>query len=223
MVYLNKNNNCLKALIATVIIFISANSHAQTLKEWLRQKKTQKEYLLTQIAANQLYFDLLKKGYRIVHTGIGVVGDLQRGEFHLHDRFFGSLIAVNPSVRRYARVPESLTLELQILSHCARLKQVLKNNTLLRTQERTYIDQVVGRVIKASEESFIGLLDLLEDGKMNLRDHERITRLQQIHKELRDQHEFVNRFSEDIQLLFINRGRESKDMSNLFRLNNLMY
>jgi hypothetical protein len=223
MVYLNKNNNCLKALIAAVIIFISANSQAQTLKEWLRQKKTQKEYLLTQIAANQLYFDLLKKGYRIVHAGIDVVGDLQRGEFHLHDRFFGSLIAVNPSVRRYARVPESLTLELQILSQCARLKQVLKNNTLLRTQERTYIDQVVGRVIKASEQSYIGLLDLLEDGKMNLRDHERITRLQQIHKELRDQHEFVNGFSKDIQLLIINRERESKDMSELLKLNNLMH
>lgn len=223
MIYLNKKNDLLKALIAAIIIFISANSQAQTLKEWLRQKKTQKEYLLTQIAANQLYFDLLKKGYRIVHTGIGVVGDLQRGEFHLHDRFFGSLIAVNPSVRRYARVPESLTLELQILSQCAGLKRTLRNNKLLHTQERTHVEQVVGRVIKASEESFIGLLDLLEDGKMNLQDHERITRLQQIHKELRDQHEFVNRFSKDIQLLIINRERESKDVSNLFRLNNLMY
>ena len=223
MVYLNKKKLFFRVLILSLLMLITARSEAQTLKEWFRQKRTQKEYLLTQIAANQLYFDLLKKGYRIVHTGIGLVGDLQRGELNLHDRFFGSLRAVNPSVRRYARIPETVALKLKILSQCAGLKYTLNKHELLSKQEVIYTHQVIGRVNKASEESFLGLLDLLEEGKMTLQDHERISRLQQIHKELSDQYEFLKRFSQDIDLLIINRAEESKDVSELLRLNDLTY
>ncbi|WP_156308408.1 hypothetical protein [Sphingobacterium endophyticum] len=223
MVYLNKKKMYLKAPIVVLTVLLSLNCQAQTLKEWLRQKRTQKEYLLTQIAANQLYFDLLKKGYRIVHSGIGIVGELQRGEFNLHDRFFGSSKTVSPSVRRYARVAETIALELEILIQCAALKQLVKQNALLSKQELSYIDRVARRVRTASEGSFLGLLDLLEKGKMNLGDHERIQRIQQVHGELSAQHGFLKRFSQDIQLLVINRSRENNDVDELFKLNDLMY
>lgn len=213
----------LKALIVALAMLFSMNCQAQTLKEWIRQKRTQKEYLLTQIAANQLYFDLLKKGNRIVYNGIGIVGELQRGEFNLHDRFFRSLKTVSPSVQRYARVAETIALELEILIQCAALKQFVEQNALLNAQELSYIDRVARSVRKASEGSFLGLLDLLEKGTMNLGDHERIQRIQQIHSELSAQHGFLKRFSHDIKLLIINRSRENNDIDELLKLNDLMY
>ncbi len=213
----------MKTLMLALVLLFSVNCQAQTLKEWVRQRRTQKEYLLTQVAANQLYFDLLKKGYRIVHSGIGVIGDLKRGEFNLHDQFFASLKTVSPSVRRYARVAETIGLERDILIQCAALKRFVEQNALLSKQELSYIDRVARSVRKASEGSFLGLLDLLEKGKMDLGDHERIKRLQQVHSDISAQHGFLKRFSQDIQLLVINRWRGNNDVDELLKLNDLMY
>jgi len=58
---------------------------------------------------------------------------------------------------------------------------------------------------------------------MNLGDHERIQRIQQVHGELSTQHGFLKRFSQDIKLLVINRSRENNDVDELFKLNDLMY
>lgn len=213
----------MKTLMLALVLLFSVNCQAQTLKEWVRQRRTQKEYLLTQVAANQLYFDLLKKGYRIVHSGIGVIGDLKRGEFNLYDQFFASLKTVSPSVRRYARVAETIALERDILIQCAALKRFVEQNALLSKQEMSYIDRVARSVRKASEGSFLGLLDLLEKGKMDLGDHERIKRLQQVHSDISAQHGFLKRFSQDIQLLVINRWRGNNDVDELLKLNDLMY
>ncbi|GEM67153.1 hypothetical protein SMI01S_07590 [Sphingobacterium mizutaii NBRC 14946 = DSM 11724] len=213
----------MKTLMLALVLLFSVNCQAQTLKEWVRQRRTQKEYLLTQVAANQLYFDLLKKGYRIVHSGIGVIGDLKRGEFNLYDQFFASLKTVSPSVRRYARVAETIALERDILIQCAALKRFVEQNALLSKQELSYIDRVARSVRKASEGSFLGLLDLLEKGKMDLGDHERIKRLQQVHSDISAQHGFLKRFSQDIQLLVINRWRGNNDVDELLKLNDLMY
>ncbi len=58
-------------VIATVLLFQSAN--AQTWDEWFKQKKTQKKYLVQQIAALRVYLDYLKKGYTVVHNGLNTI------------------------------------------------------------------------------------------------------------------------------------------------------
>src|SRR3546814_4811730 len=53
-------------------------------KEWFRQKKTQKEYLVMQIAALQAYIQVAKRGYEIAKTGLTTIGNIKDGDFNLH-------------------------------------------------------------------------------------------------------------------------------------------
>jgi len=67
-------------IYVTIIILLSgAQVNAQTWNEWFRQKKTQKKYLVQQIAALKVYLKYLKQGYRIVDKGLSLVGDIKDG------------------------------------------------------------------------------------------------------------------------------------------------
>jgi len=81
-----------KIIFIGLMLFLSAgNIHAQTFSEWFRQKKTQKKYLLQQIAALQVYIGYAQKGYRIAKEGLTTIGGFTKGEFDLHSDFINSL------------------------------------------------------------------------------------------------------------------------------------
>ena len=70
------------------MLFLAAGTvEAQTFSEWFRQKKTQKKYLLQQIAALQVYIGYAQKGYRIAKEGLTTIGGFTKGEFDLHSDF----------------------------------------------------------------------------------------------------------------------------------------
>ena len=54
-----------KILILFLLTIIVTTTQAQTFAEWFRQKKTQKQYLIQQIAALQVYIGYAQKGYSI--------------------------------------------------------------------------------------------------------------------------------------------------------------
>jgi hypothetical protein len=83
---------------------------AQTVKEWTQQKKTQIEYLLQQIAAQQIYLGYLKKGYTIVQKGSGLIRAVKDGRFQLDKAHFDGLININPTVARLVEAAATLKL-----------------------------------------------------------------------------------------------------------------
>src|ERR1700750_1480750 len=89
-------------------------AHSQTYDEWFRQKKTQKEYLLQQIAALQTYIGYAEQGYSIVKSGLNLIGNVKKGDFSLHSDYFKSLANVNPSIKQYVKVAETITLQISI-------------------------------------------------------------------------------------------------------------
>lgn len=79
----------MKKIIVALVAYLAVSLpvHAQTWSEWFRQKKTQKKYLLQQIAALKVYIDYAEKGYKIACDGIHAVREIKRGDFNLHDNF----------------------------------------------------------------------------------------------------------------------------------------
>lgn len=59
-------------------------SKVQTFHEWFRQKKTQKKYLIQQIAALKVYLGYVQKGYSIAQKGLTTVSNIKKGNFDLH-------------------------------------------------------------------------------------------------------------------------------------------
>ncbi|ULT42931.1 conjugal transfer protein TraI [Niabella defluvii] len=72
----------MKKILLFLLLVVSAGSNlqAQTFAEWFQQKKTQKKYLLQQIAALQVYIGYAKKGYNIAKDGLNTIGGFTRGE-----------------------------------------------------------------------------------------------------------------------------------------------
>src|SRR5674476_818487 len=95
-----------KLFIILTLIFIAADSHAQTWDEWFAQKQTQKKYLLQQIAALQTYISTAEKGYKIASDGIHTISNIKNGELNLHSLFFNSLKTVNPKIKNATIVAE---------------------------------------------------------------------------------------------------------------------
>lgn len=58
-------------------VFSFQLAEAQTFDEWFRQKKTQKKYLVQQIAALKVYLGYLKEGYEIAQKGMGYSREYQ--------------------------------------------------------------------------------------------------------------------------------------------------
>jgi len=52
----------MKKIFLLIIISFSRTSYAQTWNEWFNQKKAQIQYLLGQVAANEIYIGYAEKG-----------------------------------------------------------------------------------------------------------------------------------------------------------------
>jgi len=104
----------MKLLFVLLLISKSFFSFGQTFEEWTQQKKTQKKYLLQQIAALQLYLGYVKKGYEVVNKGLITVRNIKNGDFNLHRDFLGSLKRVNPKIKKYAKVADIIAYQVRI-------------------------------------------------------------------------------------------------------------
>lgn len=80
--------------LALLLLVCGSTVRGQTWKEWLRQKKTKKEYLLAQIAALEAYGSAIKKGYAIAREGLQDIRQMKDGLSGLHqDHFRGMQVA----------------------------------------------------------------------------------------------------------------------------------
>src|SRR5690606_37042983 len=113
----------------------ASSAHAQTWDEWFQQKKTQKKYLIKQVAALQIYLGYVKKGYEIARQGLNLIGDIKDGDFSLHKDYFESLKAVNPAIRNSAKVAEIILLQKLIMRDFGKLYEDCKQDENFTSDE----------------------------------------------------------------------------------------
>ncbi|WP_316787850.1 hypothetical protein [Pedobacter frigoris] len=212
----------LRIVILTLIFALSLSSgQAQTWGEWFNQKKTQKQYLLQQIAALKVYTGYLQKGYEIAKDGLGLIGDLKDGELNLHSNFFNSLKKVSPRVAGYTRVADIMALQLSIVKQAKENGRALFKQDLFNPEEIRYITQVFDRVTSASLQSLEELVDVLTSGKLEMKDDERISRIDLIYKQMLDHYAFCTDFSNQTLGLYQQKAQELRDIQVSRIINNI--
>ena len=182
--------------IMLVMLFcVISKAEAQQMKEWINQKKTQTEYLIQQIAANQVYMEYLKKGYRIARDGLNTISSFKRGEFNLHDAFFQSLKTVNPEVKRYIRVTETVDLQRKIVQEYSKLLKVLTASDAFTVAELDYVRRVLGRLLDDCGLILDELITVTTNGKLEMKDDERMARIDKLFSDMQDKYTFSQSFS----------------------------
>lgn len=186
--------------------------NAQTFNEWFRQKKTQKKYLLQQIAALKVYLDYLKKGYKIVDKGLTIVGDIKQGKFDLDIEYLESLKNVNSSVSGSAKVASIVAYQRMIIIEFRRLKALANDTDLLTTEEKQYVESVYSNMLRESEMSLDDLDRVLSDSEFEMKDDERVKRVDVLYVDMKDKYTFTKSFASSTEVLIAQRSKEKQEV-----------
>lgn len=195
-------------MVLTVSLFSSLSAGAQTFNEWFRQKATQRKYLIQQIAALEVYKGYVKTGYHIVDGGLNLIKDVKNGDLSLHKNYFGSLKGVNPRIKRYVKVAATIDLQAKIIRNCRQGLKKARASGMLRAGEIAYMEHVFSGVL----DDCIGVLDdllvLITDGQAEMKDDQRLQRIEQLYREMQGHYAFTAGFSNGALGLALARRKE---------------
>lgn len=184
---------------------------AQTWSEWFSQKKTQKKYLIEQIAALKVYSEYLQKGYKIAKEGLGIIGDIKNGEFKLHDSFFESMKLVSPKVARYGKVIEIVKIQAILLNSYRQTIEKLDRQAMLNSNEKRYVQEVYGRLFDDCAKLLDDLVTVTTDSRLEMKDDERIERIDRLYDAMNDNLGFCRSFGNGALSLSMARYKQDKE------------
>lgn len=208
-------------LLATVGLFAFHSSKAQTTDEWLNQKSTQKKYLLQQIAALQVYLGYAKKGYNIATSGINTIRNIKNGDFNLHRDFFNRLKNVNPAIRRYAKVADIIAYQVKIIKQTKVTLQQIRETKQFTETELDYCKQVFDNLLDECMNRVEELILVTTSGKLEMKDDERLKRIDRLYADVQDKYSFTCAFSEDMGILAVQRLGEQMEINRSKLINGI--
>jgi len=169
--------------------------------------------LMQQIAALHVYIDYAKEGYSTVKKGLNVISDFKKGELNLHTDYFNSLRTVNPAVKNYVRVAEIIALQSKILQRYNNTWTVIiSDSSLFNTDELDYIQRAFDRLLNDCEQILGELESVLTDGELEMKDDERIERIEMLYTNMMDNFTFCEVFGSEAKVLAMSRINEQIDV-----------
>lgn len=208
--------------ISIILFALSANCcHSQTYDEWFRQKKTAKKYLLEQIAALQTYIGYAEKGYSIVHGGLNTIRDIKHGDFDLHNNYFTSLLSVNPSVKKYSKVAAIISMQISIAKQVSGTIKTCKRSNMLLSSELSYLQKVFSNFLDECVKDLDELVSLITNDEAQMKDDERIKRINLLYDDMKDKQIFSTSFSHSAKGLTVQRMNDRNDIIISKKLNGL--
>lgn len=199
-------------LFVLLLNVIVSPVQAQTFEEWFQQKKTQKKYLVQQIAALQVYIGYAKKGYKIAQEGLTTIGGFTRGELNLHTDFFNSLSTVHPEIRQSPKARAIVSLQRQIVREYNRTYPALEKTKAFTDDEMEYMEGVYRRLLEDCDRNLDELKDLVTDDKLQMKDDERLERIERLYLDMQDKYTFEKSFGNEAHVLANARKQEQKDI-----------
>lgn len=201
------------------LCLLPANS--QTLAEWTQQKKTQKKYLLQQIAALQVYLSYAKKGYEIASKGINTVRNIKKGDFNLHEEFFSSLKNVNPKISRYVKVADIIAYQVRIIKQTKQTIQSIRETKQFTSDELDYCKKMFDNLLEECIKTIDELFMVITSNQLEMKDDERLKRVDKLYLDMQDKYSFCSSFREEMGLLSVQRLGEQIEINRSKLINGL--
>ena len=181
---------------------------------FFNQQTTQLKYLQQQIAALQVYIGYARKGYRIAQTGLTAIGEFKKGEFNLHNLFYNSLQSVNPEITQYYKLGDCIRYCSQIMVGCKKST----NSKRLNPSERNYLSTVYGNLSGACLRCLDELVSLVTNNTYNMKDNERLRRIDALYWDLKDQYACLQSFQSATNWLSAQRTHEFDEITYLNKI-----
>jgi len=203
----------MKTRLLFIFLFLVQIVQAQTWDEWFEQKKTRKKYLLQQIAALQVYLEYAKEGYTIVGKGLQTIQKIKKGDFDVHFDFFSSLKQVNPWIKNSAKVGDIMAYQLGILKETKLALQRVRESDQFTYDEIEFCKGVFDNLINECLESIEELVAVIMPSGLEMKDDERITRIERLYADMQNRYAFTYSFSHEMSLLCFQRIAEQIEIN----------
>lgn len=175
-------------------------------------KKTQRKYLIQQIAALKVYLEYLKKGYMIVDKGLTTIGDIKDGTFTMDKDYVNSLKQVSPVVKNSPKLNEVIVYQNSIRKDLYKLMVDSRKDENLSREEVEYIEEVYKNMLEECETSIDELIVVTTSGEAEMKDDERLLRLDKVHDDMQDKYTFTQDFISSTRLLCVERAKEKNQI-----------
>jgi hypothetical protein len=203
-------------IVAIVLVANASRVNAQTFDEWFKQKETQIKYLVEQIGALKAYGEVINKGYDIAHNGLENVFNSKEGDYGQHHNYFLSLWKVKPGVKSYGKVLSILDMKAGI----EKQYRLIRSSTteFLNDEERSYVNSVYLNLASGCNDLDDELKMAINNDQMQLKDDERIQRIDKIYLDMQDRYQFSRSFVNEIKLLVLSRSKQRNDVNKSYSL-----
>lgn len=201
------------SLMTAISAGMATSAQAQTFAEWFAQKKTQKKYLLQQIAALQVYSGYLKQGYSIAASGLGHITDYLHSENTLHTAYYARLKTADPVVKNNPMVKDILAWQQDILKKTREISQV----SGLSAAEKDYLGRVGAAVLKDCEQQLNILRKVTGNDQLEMSDAERLALITKIHSAIQSNYRFTSAFANQVKVLALRRNEDQNQTTALQR------
>ncbi len=204
--------------IVLIGILLSHNIQAQGI---FNQKAGQIKNLIKQIALLQVYIGYLEKGYDIAKKGLNTISDIKNGDLHLHLDNFNALKTVNPKIKKYAKVADIISLQLQIVQVYKNTVKQIKSTNLFNANEVEYVSNVFAKLLEQCAINMDELITLTTSGEYEMKDDERLKRIDALEADMQDKYTFAQNFGQGTQVLSLQRNRDKNEVQTSRLLNNI--
>ena len=205
----------MKGTLMLLLVLIGNRVIAQNWQEWMQQKKTQRKYLLQQIAGLKLYLDYAEKGYKIAQTGLTTIEKIKHADLALHDEFFKSLKKVNPKIASSMKVTSALEKTVLIVKEVRQAISGLQSSGQFTPEEvAMYVRGFEGLLMQCTE-TVEELVNLITSGYYEMTDEQRLQRIEAIAKVMDAHYAFCTEQSAGLGNLALQREVEGVDIKYL--------
>lgn len=204
-------------LLLISLICWSGTTHAQSQEVQQLLLNVEKLAQLKQILSD------MEKGYRIVSSGYTTVRDLSQGNFDLHKAFLDGLMEVSPAVRKYRKVGEIISYQLQLVKEYKTALNRFRSNGHFSPDELDYIAHVYDGLFQRTLKDLDELTMVVTSGQLSMTDDERITTIDRLHLDMQDKLGFLRSFNNSTAALASERAgaqREVKALRDINGINN---
>ena len=178
------------------------------------QKSSDLKSLAKQMALLQLYIGWVEKGYQMAQNGLSSIGEIKQGEFNLHSVYFNSLSKVNPEIKKYSKLGVIVSDGIFITQQFKKVFEIEH----LTPAEAGYVQTIYSNIMDACTNSLGELIDVISDGDYQMKDDERIRRIDRIYADMESKVLFTRQVSTSANLLSLQRAAEENDIETLQNL-----
>jgi hypothetical protein len=195
--------------LTVVFVFIRVDSKAQ-------QEETQQLILnFAKLEQLQAILDNMYTGYTILSNGYNRIKMISEGNYSVHQLFLDGLMAVNPTVRNYRRIPQIISYQKLLLSEYKSAYKRFRSDPNFTVDEITYLFNVYKFLFDASVRNLDDLVMIITATKLRMNDDERLQAVDRIFYDMESKLYFLRSFNNNTQLLAIQRAKRANDVRTM--------